>query len=41
MHEWEDMCERRGWHFIVRTEYQHIDDATEFDNGIHCAAGAI
>lgn len=34
MHEWEAMCERRGWHFIVRTEYQHIDDATEFDNGV-------
>ena len=34
MHEREAMCERRGWHFIVLTEHQHIDDATEFDNGV-------
>jgi hypothetical protein len=34
MHEWETMCERRGWQFTVRTGYQTVDDTAEFDRGV-------
>jgi hypothetical protein len=34
MHEWEAMCERRGWQFAVRTEYPSVDSTTEFDRGV-------
>jgi hypothetical protein len=33
MHEWQEMCERRGWDFKVRTAYENTDASVEFDHG--------